>query len=342
MHSAKLIEHFSRCLLESASLHGVELAQRGRAASVSPIDERLGAAFVTTMRELGERMDDAFYGLASSPLPVDAPQFGLEIMLLGGTLGEALDRYFRFHRIVTDGLVMTLETDGREAVIGFTAKDPARDPRHFLIEWYAARITSFAQWLTGHELPELKVAFAHARQLPPEAYVAALGEHVAFGETSNRIMLPRRYLGLRIIRTNEDLDVGRTSERYDPEHKAIEHRRWGGLIKTIIRDTLLRVEPLPSMDQLSRQMGVSGQTLRRNLKAEGTSYRAIKADARREIVLASLADPSLSISEISQLAGFSEPNGLLRAMKSWTGLSLSAYRRKLLKGEPFGADDASE
>jgi AraC-like DNA-binding protein len=86
------------------------------------------------------------------------------------------------------------------------------------------------------------------------------------------------------------------------------------------------------MEELAHTFGVSGQTMRRGLKAEGTSYRQVKAEARREVVLNNIADTSLTLSEISVLAGFAETNGLVRAMKSWTGLSPSAYRQAAMEG----------
>jgi AraC-like DNA-binding protein len=84
---------------------------------------------------------------------------------------------------------------------------------------------------------------------------------------------------------------------------------------------------IPTMEELAKEFGVSGQTLRRGLKTEGTSYRQIKAEARREVVLSNISDTTLTLSQISVLAGFAETNGLVRAMKAWTGLSPSAFRR---------------
>lgn len=76
---------------------------------------------------------------------------------------------------------------------------------------------------------------------------------------------------------------------------------------------------------------VSSQTLHRGVKAENTSYRQIKAEARRGVVESNIADVSLTLSHILVLAGFAEANGLVRAMKSWTGLSPSAFRRSIIE-----------
>jgi AraC-like DNA-binding protein len=94
------------------------------------------------------------------------------------------------------------------------------------------------------------------------------------------------------------------------------------------------MSPMPTMEELATKFGVSSQTLRRALRTEGASYRLIKWEARREVVLNNISDTSLTLSQISLLAGFAEANGLVRAMKSRSGVSPSAFRRVALDGDP--------
>lgn len=331
MQSNKLITHFTEALLESATSHGVSVTQRQRTVSNSGETFWTGDDFVYYLRAIGSEMDDAYFGLATSRCPIEAPQFGVELMLLSSNLGEALDRFFRFYGMTAEGLAMSLSVTRREGVVTLSAVAPELDPKRFLIEWYTARIVNFAQWLVGNEIPELAVEFSHARQLPQVSYTATFGTHVTFERESNRIVLPQRYLAIRLIRTIDDV-VALTSSSYDPEQRTIGHRKWGSLLKAALRNSLFEQKSLPSMEEHASKFGVSSQTLRRGLRTERTSYREIKAEARREVVESSLADTSLSISEISVLAGFADPNGLLRAMKAWTGLSMTAYR--LAASEP--------
>jgi AraC-like DNA-binding protein len=236
---------------------------------------------------------------------------------------------------------------GTRAQIDIVVADPSLDPRNFLIEWYATRLLGLTQWLIGHEIPQVEVAFAHSPQLPANAYVSALGENVSFDRSVNRITFPSRYLDRRVIRDVKDI-AALTSASYDPEHRPYLYRTWSVLLKSSLRSSLYRMVPLPTMEDLAKEFGVSSQTLRRGLKAEGKNYRQIKAEARREVVVSNISDTSLTLGQISILAGFAETNGLVRAMKSWTGLSLSAFRRSVIAGDtddtPQGnaADDADD
>jgi AraC-like DNA-binding protein len=354
LQAGELINYFVVSLLESAKSRGLTLGLPAGAMRGTSEQQWNGADFAHFMRTIGFELDDAFFGLAKSPCPARSSQFGVELMVLSDTLGEALDRYARFYDVITDGLALNLEVKGAKAEVQITVADPSLDPRHFLVEWYATRLLGLAQWLIGHEIPQIEVEFSHPRHLPIGAYTSALGEHVTFGAPTNRLIFPRRHLDRRIIRDIKDL-AELSSNNFDPEQRNHLHRTWSSLLKSSLRASLYRMTPLPTMEDLAKEFGVSSQTLRRGLKSEGTSYRQIKAETRREVVVNNISDTSLTLGQISVLAGFAETNGLVRAMKSWTGLSLTAFRRAVIEGSEEGelfergedeeldeADDASE
>lgn len=255
-------------------------------------------------------------------------------------MGDALDRYGRFYGMMTDGLRMELSVKGSMAQIELTEADPSLDPQHFLIEWYATRLYGFSQWLIGREIPQIEIEFAHARQLPMGAYMDVMGKRVAFDCPANRLIMPRHLLDRRVIRDIDDLSALASAE-FDPEHRSYARGSWSKRIKVALRSSLHEMAALPTMEDLARQFAVSSQTLRRGLRMEGTSYREVKAEARREVVETTISDTSLTLSQISVLAGFAETNGLVRAMKSWTGQSLSAFRRAAIESanDPSEADD---
>ena len=326
MSTDDLMHHFTAALLESASRNGL--------ASTLPLSLSTGkwhgADFVKAMHDVGHLLEDAFFGLARSRCPIGATRFGMEMMLLSGTLGEALDRYGRFYAVVTDGLTLNLEVRGATAQLVINVPPPSNDPRFFLSEWYAARLLSLAQWLIGQEIPQTEVEFAHRRQLAPGAYAAALGEKVHFDQPADRLVFPSRYLLRPVIRDIKDLKALASSD-FDPENRRAVSRSWSSLLKSSLRASLRSEAVLPTMEELAREFGVSSQTLRRGLKAEGVSYREVKAEARQEVVMSKISDTSLTLGEISILAGFAESNGLVRAMRSWNGFSPTELRRSALE-----------
>ena len=83
-------------------------------------------------------------------------------------------------------------------------------------------------------------------------------------------------------------------------------------------------------------LGITPQTLRRRLQDEGQGYQAIKDDLRRDIAIEYLARPDLTLIDIANLLGFSEPSTFHRAFKKWTGVAPGEYRHTRLQAAADG------
>lgn len=88
--------------------------------------------------------------------------------------------------------------------------------------------------------------------------------------------------------------------------------------------------PLPSIDEIARELNVSVSTLHRHLAAEKTTLQKIKDECRMQIAINYLADGQLSTEEMASELGFSEKSSFLRAFKRWTGMPPSAFRQSTL------------
>ncbi|HEX8886167.1 MAG TPA: helix-turn-helix transcriptional regulator, partial [Noviherbaspirillum sp.] len=75
----------------------------------------------------------------------------------------------------------------------------------------------------------------------------------------------------------------------------------------------------------------------RRLQDEGQGFQAIKDDLRRDIAIEYLARPDLTLIEIANLLGFSEPSTFHRAFKKWTGVAPGEYRLTRLQAAAAGS-----
>ena len=77
---------------------------------------------------------------------------------------------------------------------------------------------------------------------------------------------------------------------------------------------------------MARALAVSGRTLSRRLAVEGTSFRDILDDVRREFACALLQDRRLSVADIAFFLQYSEPAAFHRAFRRWTGRTPRDFR----------------
>jgi len=81
------------------------------------------------------------------------------------------------------------------------------------------------------------------------------------------------------------------------------------------------------METIAEKMGLSRQTLFRQLKAEGTSFEKVLDGLRHQLALQYLKGKKVSVNETAYLLGFSEPAAFSRAFKRWTGVNPRQMRQ---------------
>jgi len=82
-----------------------------------------------------------------------------------------------------------------------------------------------------------------------------------------------------------------------------------------------------TLDAAAHRLCLSARTLQRRLREEGTSHQQIVDETRRHLASRMLTQSGLGIAEVAFALGFSEPGGLHRAFKRWTGMTPAEYRR---------------
>jgi AraC-like DNA-binding protein len=83
---------------------------------------------------------------------------------------------------------------------------------------------------------------------------------------------------------------------------------------------------LPDLAGVARHLGVAERTLRRKLGAHGTSFRALVEEVLAPLAKRYLLDSALTVADVAERLGFSEPASFARAFRRWTGTTPDAFR----------------
>ncbi|MCX2982739.1 AraC family transcriptional regulator [Halieaceae bacterium IMCC14734] len=101
------------------------------------------------------------------------------------------------------------------------------------------------------------------------------------------------------------------------------------LRRRVLRFLLLADLERVDAEATASRMCMSSSTLRRRLRAEGTSYQVLLDAVRVHRCDKVLARTSLPGKTLALEMGFSEPNSFYRAFHRWHGKSLTRYRCEL-------------
>lgn len=332
MNESSVAINYIRSALTAARAAGLDLGQLMTAAGIQPTllaEDRARVSHGQYLRlTLGamRALDDEFLcrgGIRRTPMGTFA------LMARGvihePTLQRALVHAIHFYNTFLPDIRLSLHRHGDRAVVSVTLDDPLMDPEHVLVEVMLVLVQRFAGWLVDHRIGLSGAEFTYAAPPHVDEYRMLFHCPLTFNAPRNAIWFAARQLDWPVAQTPRTL---RRFLREAPGNLLVIPDN-DNSVTAQVRASLGRdfSEELPDFEEVASRLRVTPQTLRRRLREEGTSYQEIKDNIRRDAAIGYLARPQLSIMEIAQLMGFSEPSTFHRAFKKWTGLTPGAYRQ---------------
>jgi len=321
-------------ILSGARARGHDIAAILRRAGIQPdLDPDGGgrlprpryAAFLVTLKRV---MRDELWGLCSLPVPPGTFASACWATIHCSNLREALTVGLAHYRRTTPELRARLVvSDGTAQVVMAPVADATQssDAARVAQSVFIFHAIQQLWWLSGRRFPLKQVDMTHSSILGSDETPRLLNAHCRYGQPQTRVVFDARWLDLPVVQNRDAL---RTLLRAAPDSLLIRHRERATLAAQV-RSHLRRALPQASLPlaEVARVMNMTEATLNRRLRDEGTTFQDIKDKLRCDESVRFLESTGLSVSEIADALGFSEPATFCRAFKKWTGVAPGQYRR---------------
>jgi len=279
-------------------------------------------AFSRLWAALADLMDDEFFGLDSHPLRRGSYALMCHAVLHSHNLEHALRRMLKFLRAVLDDIHGELRCEGEHAVI--VLHDDGRARRLFAYGTWFILVHGFACWLARRRIPLIEMRFRASPPSDDSDYRMRFCEDVTFSAEETLIRFDRSFLDLKLSGTEASL---RAFLENAPANILVKYRNESSTTAQVRRRLRNQApDDWPDLDALSRLLNLSAATLQRRLLAEGTNYRQLKDELRRDIAIELFSNTSLTVAEVAARTGFQEASAFHRAFRKWTGASPGMYR----------------
>ncbi|MEE4704525.1 AraC family transcriptional regulator [Pseudomonas alliivorans] len=313
--------HDPDLLLEQYGLDATRLGEAGARLSI-PRYMRLGHAAIqlTGQPGLGLRMGELSRLGQAGLAGVTAAQ--------APNVREAVRTMIRFEPLYGANYrgQSSFHEDAGGAWIRFYSISPYNSYNRFVVD------SILSGWIT--QLSSLAGSRLHAQRVEIEfeapdyaAQYAHLSDSpIAFGATTNQLRLSLDSLAMK----NPDHCPSTWRHLLQLCEKELDQlTRTRSLRERITQllGPLLSGAREPDLEEVAARLKLPTWTLRRKLAEEGTRFRAILNDTRRDLAMTYIRDTELAFGEIAYLLGFASAEAFQRAFKRWNGQTPGEFRR---------------
>ncbi len=259
--------------------------------------------------------------------------FGL-LLQTSGTVGEVLREIRDYHQIHIQAATWTLTTSERTASLNFwvDVQDVTPLQRRLMVELALAQAFLIVKTLVGsaayvervrvrYDLPEARQAYRRFFHAPVEFNQEVNALDFPMGLLSRPIALNNAALHEIVRQQVSSLDL--SQKQNDLAHD----------VRVIIR-TLLPTGQC-TIGRVARYYACDKRTLQRYLREENdTTYQALLDEVRFDLIQNYLRDSTMPMTQLAQVAGYTDTSNFSRAFQKRFGVSPRKWREENAERKP--------
>ena len=247
------------------------------------------------------------------------------------TLGDAFD-YFIAHAVAFSAAVSIVREEERE-----TGRP------YFRFEMYLSRLINAQQIvehamgllhhviiaLSGGKVRSRELWFAHDAQSPIADYRRYFGTRVEMNMPYTALFLSESDLAAPLPDRAQTL-FDLANAYIDREYSVF--RPLSAQVRSMLTRQL--AEGATAKAEIARRFSLHPRTLDRRLRDEGSSFRALVEEVRRDAAYRYLTETALPVTGVAAMVGYSEPAVLTRRCRQWFGCTPRALRTQAAAAAP--------
>jgi len=328
MRERTIASHFARAALGGARRRGYDysglLQQLGIHAELldEPKARIAPEQFTALLQSLWQALDDEYLGFGDGPSKRGTFAMMCHTLIHCRTLDKALSRGLLFYSLFPNAPRLSLVREGE--MVRLSLEDSQLwDPDHFLSECLLVIWHRLGSWLIGQRIRLEQATFSYPKPDHSAEYDLLFPCPLEFSTQHSSLLFHSRYLSMPLLQDERTLKHFLERSPADLLSRPDD----GDSLSSQLRRLLSRDSSRwPDLESVAQHLHISPQTLRRHLREEGSSFQELKDQLRRDIAIYHLRRDDLSLQQIAEQLGFSEPSAFHRAFKKWTGLTPGAYR----------------
>ncbi len=244
------------------------------------------------------------------------------------TLWDCGQAVVRFCRELFPPLEMSVTIDGEEGWFAIDENIPLDPYSHFFVELNLVSFYNIFRDLVANDpdLMPVRVEIGYPEPGWGHIYRRYFKCPVVFGCHQSRV------IGKSML-ANHELPLANRLMAMTAEKSLFENIPTKAMkyLPLRLRRLLIRYYgAFPSLENAASELGMSGRTMRRKLKDDGTSYQQELDFVRQKFAREYFARGGDSVTELAHLLGFADSSAFAKAFRRWTNMSPKEYMASIM------------
>ncbi|WP_416311338.1 AraC family transcriptional regulator [Pseudomonas sp. W03] len=283
-----------------------------------------GAQFVALLELCATRSRNHLFGLQlglrQGPTALGSLLYVVKSTSTLGQVLEAVAHCFHFH---STGADLHLERQGGTARLLYDVTDSDVIAARQTVELTMAVCARLIQELLGHSWKPLALHLQHPAGEKPSKYRQLLGVTPHFGSPINAWVFDESLLESPLSAVDDGFNE--LAKGHIGELAQITLQELPSYVKKLLRRQLPNSQA--TLAQVADQMKISPRSLQRYLQSESTSFQNLLDETRQSMATRYMSDSSLSLTQLSELLGYSDLSAFSRAFTRWNGMSPQKWQQ---------------
>lgn len=251
----------------------------------------------------------------------------------GGVLGplvlsssdgrQALDYLVQYGQLLDPDLSIEPRAVDGELVLRFFPAEVELDLLSRMMEALLAAVVRAMELALSKRPAPSRVSFRHAVPRDIEPFRAYFDCSVDFDADHYELALPLAELERSSTGAHPQI-VDRLEAVAESELRLASPR-----FPTAVREhiaTLFDRGERPTRARVAQKLKLTERTLQRRLAEDGTTFREVSEEVRRDRACVLLRDPDLRVADVAYAVGYDDVTSFTKAFRRWTGQSPTAFR----------------
>jgi AraC-like DNA-binding protein len=321
-------------LLKNAAAMGIHTQEICEAAGLTPKtledpEARITFDCVETIwKEVALKTRDHNFGLhlGESIQRYPGGDIVLSVMANCSTVGDALDKFCCYHKIMSDAIQPKLDVKDKLACLSWETSNPRLRPSRHISEALLGIFMTILKGLSENSIRPVEVHFRHAAPQDISEHRRIFQAPLLFDQQKDELVIEKDKLERPVFLANPQLLD--TLERYALEliHKIYLPDSFADKVIRLLGKRMQGEKP--SIESIASDLAVSVRSLQKKLSREGTTFQQLLDYSRKEMAIQYLKNPQMTLCDIAFMLGFSEQSAFNHAFKRWTGKTPKEYSQK--------------